>query len=222
MPAARPSRRSRPLRGLHVLITAGPTREYIDDVRFLSNASTGLMGRELARLAQVRGARVTLVHGPVAWRAPAGVRAVAVESTEDLLGAVRAVLPLTDVAIFAAAPSDYRPVRRAAGKPAREDGALTLALRPTRDVAAAAGRTKGKRIHVGFALEITGGVERARRKLKRKRFDAIVLNGPENMGAGGGAAWWIGKGKAPRPLSTHSKARLARDILDQLGALLAR
>lgn len=222
MPAARPTRRSRPLRGLNVLITAGPTREYIDDVRFLSNASTGAMGRELARLAQIRGARVTLVHGPVAWRPPTGVRTMAVESTEDLLRAVRAALSGTDVAIFAAAPSDYRPVRRAAGKPAREDGPLTLALRPTRDVAAAAGRTKGGRIHLGFALEVTGGVERARKKLARKRFDAIVLNGPENMGRGGGAAWWIERNQAPRPLSTHSKARLARDILDQLGALLAR
>lgn len=204
-----------------MLVTAGPTREYLDAVRFLSNASSGRMGRALAREAAARGARVTLVHGPVAWKPPAGVRARAVVTTEDLHAAVQAALPAVRVALFAAAPSDFRPRRRARGKPARAAGTRHLELRPTRDVAAAAGARKGRRVHVGFALEVGAGVARARGKLARKRFDAVVLNSPENLGAGGGRAAWIVPAAAPVPLPTASKVRLARAILDRVEGLLA-
>jgi len=214
-------RRAASLRGRTVLVTAGPTREHLDDVRFLTNASTGRMGLELARLAARRGARVVLVHGPVAWSPPAGVEAVGVTSTEDLHRAVKVALPSADLALFAAAPADWRPARRERGKPAREGGPLTLELLPTRDVAAAAGATKGRRVHVGFALEVEGGAGRARAKARRKRFDAIVLNSPANLGEGGGEAWWVEGDDPPAALPTASKARLAAAILDRCARLLA-
>ena len=214
--AGRPS-----LRGVRVVITSGPTREHLDDIRFLSNASTGRMGYELARAAHRRGAEVTLVLGPSHLPALRGVRTVDVVSTADLLAATRAAAADADVVVFAAAPADWRPARRRRGKPKREgSGAFDLALRPTRDVAATLGRRKGDRVHVGFALEVRGGVARAVRKLQRKRLDAIVLNSPANLGAGGGEAHWVPADGATQPLPTTSKAALARAVLDRTAALL--
>ena len=215
------TRRS-PLHGRTVVITSGPTREHLDDIRFLSNASTGRMGHALARLAARRGARVVLVQGPCALRPLPDVTTVPIVSTKDLLEATREHAEDADVVIFAAAPSDFRPRKRAKGKPGREaTKAMTLDLVATPDVAARLGRGKGDRVHVGFALEVGGGEARARRKLARKRFDAIVLNGPANFGAGGGDAHWVPKDGEATPLPMGSKARLARAILDRVERLLA-
>ena len=218
---AMPSARS-PLAGRTVVITSGPTREHLDDIRFLSNASTGRMGHELARLAARRGARVVLVQGPCALPDLKGVETVPITSTADLLAATTTHAKAADVVIFAAAPSDFRPRRRRKGKPGREaTKAMTLDLVSTPDVAARVGRGKGDRVHVGFALEVGGGEERARGKLKRKRLDAIVLNGPANFGGGGGEAHWLPKGADAEPLPTATKARLAKAILDRVERLLA-
>ena len=215
-------RRPSPLRGRTVVVTAGPTREHLDDIRFLTNASTGRMGFELARLAARRGARTLLVHGPCALHVPPGVTAIPVLSTQQLLEATRAAVQGADAVIFAAAPSDFRPKHKRRGKPGREAaGALTLELVPTRDVAATLGRGKGRRIHVGFALEVGGGAARARRKLVRKRLDAIVLNSPANFGAGGGEAHWLGADGSSVALPTTSKTALARAVLDGVEGLLA-
>lgn len=208
------------MRGLKVVVTSGPTREYLDGVRFLSNASTGRMGIALARAAARRGAAVTLILGPSAIEPPAGVETVAVVSTQDMLRDTRSAAAKADVVIFAAAPSDWRPVRRRRGKPPREDGAWSLDLTSTPDIAATLGRRKGRRVHVGFALEVGGGEPRARAKLERKGLDAIVLNGLENMGTGGGRADWIVEGAEASPLPTASKSALARAILDRLESLL--
>jgi phosphopantothenoylcysteine decarboxylase/phosphopantothenate--cysteine ligase len=208
------------LAGVRIVVTAGPTREHLDDIRFLSNASTGRMGHELARAAARRGATVTLVLGPSALEPLANVCTVDVESTQDLLAATRKAAAGADVVIFAAAPADWRPARRRRGKPARAAGDLTLDLRATPDVAATLGKRKGGRLHVGFALEVGGGVARARRKLAAKRLDAIVLNGPANLGEGGGAARWITEAGRSEPLPTGSKPALARAILDRIAALL--
>lgn len=211
-----------PLHGRAIVITSGPTREHLDDVRFLSNASTGRMGHALARAAAARGAHVVLVQGPCALPTLHGVVTVPIVSTQDLLRATKAEAADADVVIFAAAPSDFRPKRRQPGKPGREaTGAMTLELVATPDVAATLGRGKGDRLHVGFALEVGGGEERARRKMDRKRLDAIVLNGPANFGAGGGEAAWLGREGAAHALPTSSKARLARAILDRVEHLLA-
>jgi phosphopantothenoylcysteine decarboxylase/phosphopantothenate--cysteine ligase len=202
-------------------VTAGPTREALDAVRFLTNASTGRMGWEIAREARRRGARTTLLLGPSTLPDPAGVRTVRVVSTAELLREARRRAPGSDLVVFAAAPADWRPARARRGKPPREGGSIRLVLRPTPDIAATLVRSKGARVHVGFALEVGGGERRARAKLLRKGFDAVVLNGPENLGAGGGAVWWIpAKGPASR-LPSSSKRLLARRILDRAVALLA-
>jgi phosphopantothenoylcysteine decarboxylase/phosphopantothenate--cysteine ligase len=203
------------------VVTAGPTREHLDDVRFLSNASTGRMGIEIARVAARRGATVTLVLGPTAERPPAGVTTVPVVSTRDLLDATRAAAPGADVIVFAAAPSDWRPRERAAGKPPREGGAFALDLVPTEDVAATLGQDKGLRLHVGFALEVGGGPARARAKMDRKRLDAIVLNGPANLGAGGGEVTWLTAAGDAVPLVNRSKARLAGLLVTRVARLAA-
>lgn len=219
-------RAARPRPRLRLLITAGPTREHLDDVRFLSNGSTGRLGLALAAAARRAGLDVTLLLGPVEAAPPAGVRVVPVVSTADLLRAAERAAPAVDAIVFAAAPADWRPARRRAGKPAKGDGPRTLRLLPTPDVAAALARTKGRRVHVGFALESAAlpaarAVARARAKLRRKRFDAIVLNTPANLGRGGGYAAWVGAQAAPAPLPTRSKDALAHAVLRRLLALLA-
>ena len=207
---------------LRVVITAGPTREHLDDIRFLSNASTGRMGIELARISALRGDDVTLVLGPTQLTPPKGCTVIPVVSTKDLLAATREQVEGADLVIFSAAPSDYRPRRRRKGKPAREGGELTVELVPTPDVAATLGRSKGNRVHVGFALEVVPGAERAMGKLAKKRLDAIVLNDPSNFGQGGGHAKWLTADEPPEELPTSSKAFLARAILRHADALLDR
>jgi phosphopantothenoylcysteine decarboxylase / phosphopantothenate---cysteine ligase len=195
-------------------VTAGPTREHLDDVRFLSNGSTGAMGIEIARLARARGADVTLVLGPTHVAPPPGVRTVRVTTTDEMLAATRRAVRGADLVFFAAAPADWKPAVRKPGKPPKGH-ARSLRLAPTPDVAALLGRSKGRRVHVGFALEAGAGAEaRARRKLFAKRFDAIVLNSPANLGPGGGRAAWLQQGRKAVPLPTSGKARLARSIYE--------
>ena len=203
-----------------MVVTSGPTREYLDDVRFLSNGSTGRMGYEIAREAKERGAVVTLVMGPTHLPRLAGVKTFDVVSTEDLLKTTREAVKDADLVVFAAAPSDFRPIRRRRGKPPREGGDLELSLRATPDVARTLGRTKGARIHVGFALEVTSGEHRARIKMARKAFDAIVLNGLENMGEGGGEISWIPREGAIKKLPASSKRATAKGIVSRCWKLL--
>lgn len=209
-----------PLAGRRIVITSGPTREHLDDIRFLSNASTGKMGQALARLAARRGANVTLIQGPCALAPLRRVETVPVVSTKDLLAATLEAALRADAILFAAAPSDFRPRQRRKGKPAREDGGRMLELVPTPDVAANLGRRKGVRIHVGFVLEVGGGEARARSKLERKKLDAIILNSPANFGPGGGEAAWLPAEGPVEKLRNDSKATLARGILDRLTRLL--
>jgi phosphopantothenoylcysteine decarboxylase/phosphopantothenate--cysteine ligase len=208
------------LRGLRVVVTAGPTREPIDDVRFLSNASTGRMGVELAREAARRGAKATLVAGPCDVPPLPGVVVVRVETAREMLVATRRAARGSDLAVFAAAPADFRPARRLRGKAPKRDIPRSLRLVPNPDVAGLLGRGKGRRVHVGFALEVGDGLARARAKLVAKRFDAIVLNGPQNVGHGGGVALWIVPGSSPARLPTGDKAATARAILDRAERLL--
>jgi phosphopantothenoylcysteine decarboxylase/phosphopantothenate--cysteine ligase len=217
-----PRKRTRKPKPLRVVITAGPTREYLDDIRFLSNASTGRMGMELARVAALRGDDVHLVLGPTQLAPPKGCAVTRVVSTQDLLVATREQVEGADLVIFSAAPSDYRPRRRRKGKPPREAGDLTLDLVATPDVAATLGRNKGTRIHVGFALEVKRGTGRAMKKLRKKRLDAIVLNDPTNFGIGGGRARWVSRDEAPEELPAAKKGFLARAILREADKLLGR
>jgi len=210
------------LRGLTVLVTAGPTREPIDPVRFLSNASTGRMGWEIAREVRRRGARPVLVLGPSALEDPRGVAVVRVETAREMLTAARRAARGAAVAVFAAAPADWRPARSSRGKrPKSAFGARPrLRLVENPDVAATLGRGKGARLHVGFALETRDALARAAKKMTAKRFDAIVVNGPENVGRGGGHAWFLEAGKRPARIPTGDKAATARAIVDRIETLL--
>jgi phosphopantothenoylcysteine decarboxylase/phosphopantothenate--cysteine ligase len=168
---------------LKILITSGPTREYIDSVRFLSNASTGRMGAALAKAALRRGHQVVMVSGPTSVAPPKGVRLIEVITAAEMLTAARREFRRCDAAIFAAAVSDYRPRTRNPHKLAKGKLRNVLPLVPTVDVAARLGRSKGNRVTIGFALEDRAGRGRAARKLVEKRLDAIVLNHPESIGS---------------------------------------
>jgi phosphopantothenoylcysteine decarboxylase/phosphopantothenate--cysteine ligase len=175
-----------PLAGKTVLVTAGPTRERIDPVRFISNHSTGTMGFELARAAARRGAAVVLVAGTVSLVTPEGVRRVDVESTADMQAAVMAHAD-ADVVIMAAAVADFTPATPSDSKVKKDGAGRELALAPTPDILAGLGAVKrdGQQL-VGFALETDHGLEHAKGKLERKRLDWIVLNNPKEAGAGFG------------------------------------
>ncbi|MBW1690163.1 MAG: bifunctional phosphopantothenoylcysteine decarboxylase/phosphopantothenate--cysteine ligase CoaBC [Deltaproteobacteria bacterium] len=166
----------RDLKGLKALITAGPTIEYIDPVRILTNRSTGKMGYALARAAQRRGAEVTLVSGPTYLEQPRGVTTIHVQTAEEMREAVVANFKDKDVVIKAAAVSDYRPRRKAAHKEKKPNVTTSMELEPTPDILAELGRGKGATLLVGFAAETTEHVARAVEKIKKKNLDLIVLN----------------------------------------------
>jgi len=161
---------------MHILITAGPTREYIDDVRFLSNASSGRMGYALAEAAQRLGWTVTLVSGPVALQPPSHVTFRSVTSAQDMLEACLEFFPSVDGVIAVAAVADYRPKKRFAGKLHRTQKTLRLELVPNPDILAELCRRKVHHWAVGFAVESDDLVERARTKLTAKKCDALVVN----------------------------------------------
>ncbi|MFM9195674.1 MAG: phosphopantothenoylcysteine decarboxylase [Planctomycetia bacterium] len=168
----------------HILLTAGPTRAYIDEVRYLTNASSGRMARSLAQALLARGHRVTVVSGPVAVRYPPRARVIPVVTTAEMLTAAAAEEPHADGVIAAAAPCDFEPDRRAAGKIPRSSAGLTLKLRATTDViatlAARAKRQSSGRKKptwcVAFALEPGADKARACAKVTAKQCDLIVVN----------------------------------------------
>ena len=164
------------LAGRKVLVTAGPTRERIDPVRFITNRSSGKMGFAVAEAARAAGADVVIVSGPVNVPTPAGVRRIDVETAEQMMDAVRAELPGTDIFIAAAAVSDYRPVQAAAEKIKKTSDSLMLALSRTTDILASVAASPSRPFVVGFAAE-TQNVERnALAKLEGKRLDMIAAN----------------------------------------------
>jgi phosphopantothenoylcysteine decarboxylase/phosphopantothenate--cysteine ligase len=170
--------------GQTVLVTAGPTCEDIDPVRFLTNRSSGKMGYAVAEAAHRRDARVILVSGPTDLKIPEGVDWVPVRSTEQMHQAVRERAREANVAIMSAAVSDYRPAAAQDKKIKRGDGTFTLELEPTPDILAELGREKLNRILVGFAAETHNVAENARGKLQRKSVDMIVANDVTQTGAG--------------------------------------
>ena len=174
---------SQELAGETVLITAGPTREKIDPVRYLTNRSSGRMGYALAEAALRRGARVLLVSGPTAIAAPEQAEITPVESAEDMRQAVLKLLPQATIVIKTAAVSDYRPKASAAHK-IKRGGPMTIELEPTADILAEISRLKQSQIIVGFAAETQNVLENARKKLASKSLDAIVVNDVSREGVG--------------------------------------
>ncbi|MCD8266035.1 MAG: bifunctional phosphopantothenoylcysteine decarboxylase/phosphopantothenate--cysteine ligase CoaBC [Prevotellaceae bacterium] len=212
------------LEGRKILVTAGPTYERIDPVRFIGNYSSGKMGLSIAEECARRGASVELVCGPVQLQARhPGIRRTNVESAKEMGEAARKVFPKCDAAILCAAVADFTPVSEAREKIKREDG-LTLSLKPTEDIAASLGKLKrkGQKL-VGFALETCDEVAHAREKMERKGLDLIVLNSLRDKGAG-----FLGdtnkvtvispNGELAYPLKT--KTEVARDIVDELKNIL--
>ena len=167
-----------------VLVTAGPTCEDLDAVRFLTNRSSGRMGYALAEAAARRGAHVVLVSGLVSLETPAGVERIDVRTTEEMHKAVLANLDRATVVIMAAAVADYRPVAPYSGKLKRGSGRLTIEFEPTADILADISQRKGERLLVGFAAETEQMAEHARHKLKEKAADMIVANDVTAPGAG--------------------------------------
>jgi phosphopantothenoylcysteine decarboxylase/phosphopantothenate--cysteine ligase len=171
------------LAGETVLVTAGPTREPIDPVRFLGNRSSGKMGYAVAEAALRRGAKVILVTGPVALKPPSSAEVVQVQTAKEMRDAVLANLEQSTIVIKAAAVADFT-VRNAAEQKIKRTDAITLELEPTPDILKEIGPRKGSRIIVGFAAETQNGMENARKKLETKSLDAIVLNDVSQPGIG--------------------------------------
>jgi phosphopantothenoylcysteine decarboxylase/phosphopantothenate--cysteine ligase len=174
----------RDLEGQSILLTAGPTQEDLDPVRFLTNRSSGRMGYAVAEAAAQRGAVVTLVSGPTALETPVGVTRVNVRTAVEMLCAVQENLSAATVAIFAAAVADYRPADAATQKIKKTAGEITLRLEPNPDILATSARNKGHRLIVGFAAETDKVAENARKKLRDKNADLIVANDVTAEGAG--------------------------------------
>ncbi|MCU0430301.1 MAG: bifunctional phosphopantothenoylcysteine decarboxylase/phosphopantothenate--cysteine ligase CoaBC [Cytophagaceae bacterium] len=174
-------------KGKRVLITAGPTREPIDPVRYISNHSTGKMGYQIAARAFSMGASVSLVSGPVSIPAPEGVQVYPVVSAQDMFEKVEQLFDQHDIVIFAAAVADYTPSEVASEKIKKDDGTLQISLSKTKDIAGEMGkRKKSHQFIVGFALETNRELEHAQSKLQRKNFDLVVLNSLRDAGAGFG------------------------------------
>lgn len=172
------------LQGRRFLVTAGPTRERIDPVRFLSNPSTGRMGYAVAEAALRRGAEVVLISGPCSLSPPRGARVIQIESAAELAEAVHAEVDAADVVVMTAAVADYRPVTTEAEKLKKDGGPITIDLEPTEDILGGL-RERGYRgLLVGFAMETSDLLGRARTKLQGKGLDLIVANDLSTQGAG--------------------------------------
>ena len=210
------------LAGRHVVVTAGPTREPLDPVRALTNHSSGRMGFALAEAARDAGARVTLVHGPVALTPPPGVTPVAVETAREMGAALKKALARADAVVMAAAVADYRPARAAAQKLKRGSGALVLELVANPDLLATVPRPAGLKV-IGFALETENELAGAKKKLKAKGCDLLVLNNPTKNGSRfGGPTNQItildAKGGVER-LPVLDKRAAAGRVIERLAAL---
>ncbi|MEX1188230.1 MAG: bifunctional phosphopantothenoylcysteine decarboxylase/phosphopantothenate--cysteine ligase CoaBC [Bacteroidia bacterium] len=214
------------LKGRNVLVSAGPTIEPIDDVRFISNHSSGKMGYSIANELASRGAKVTLVSGPVTnLKLRPEVKLIHVTTAEEMYNACLVGFGDADAAIMTAAVADFKPKNRVDGKIKKDDGMLKIDLEPSKDILVELGKQKKeKQILVGFALETTEGRSNAELKLKKKNLDFIVLNvlGENNKVFGSDSnKIEIGKqGGVWKSFETKSKTEIAVDIVDELSELL--
>jgi phosphopantothenoylcysteine decarboxylase/phosphopantothenate--cysteine ligase len=203
---------------MRVLVTAGPTREYLDDVRYLSNASSGKMGYAIVEALLEAGWEAVLVSGPVDLRPPPGCEFHAVVTTAEMREACVRLFPVCDGVIAAAAVCDYKPITRFAGKLSKHGGPVTIEMIETDDVLAELGRTKDGRWVVGFALEAQNPRENALQKLRRKNCDWIVLNGPAAIGAESNSVELIDASEATVARWHGTKAEVARELVEFLRA----
>jgi len=214
------------LRGVKVVVSAGPTREYLDPVRFISNPSSGKMGFAVAEEARDRGARVTLVTGPVTLPDPPGVEVVRIETALELRDAVLDAAGDAEIVVMTAAVADYRAAERASEKQAKVAGDVTVQLMPNPDILAELGREKGGRVLVGFAMETHAGVERAALKAGRKNADFILLNYPTREGTAFGGddneVTLVRPDGSSEAWPRLSKREVARRLLDEASRVRGR
>lgn len=208
------------LQGETVVVTAGPTCEDLDPVRFLTNRSSGKMGYALAEAAAERGAKVVLISGPTSLEPPEGVERVNVRTAQEMLEAVQQQFPQSTIAILAAAVADYRPTQAAPNKIKRSAEALVVHLQPNPDILATMGKQKDGRLLVGFAAETENIAENARKKLVTKNADLIVANDVTAEGAGfdvdTNIVTLFSRDGRDVPLPKLSKAEVAQRILDEV------
>jgi phosphopantothenoylcysteine decarboxylase/phosphopantothenate--cysteine ligase len=212
----------KPLAGKHILITAGPTYEKIDPVRFIGNYSSGKMGYALAEVCAQWGAKVTLVSGPVQLKAKhPNIAVTSVESAAQMYQASMQTFASSDAAILCAAVADFTPETKANSKIKRGDDGMQITLQPTQDIAAALGATKKEnQVLVGFALETDNEAANAAGKLQRKNLDFIVLNSLNNPGTCFGfdnnQISIIHKNGTTQTFPVKTKQEVAIDIIDNL------
>jgi phosphopantothenoylcysteine decarboxylase/phosphopantothenate--cysteine ligase len=213
---------ARDLQGARILVTAGPTHEPIDAVRYIANRSSGKMGFEVAAEAARRGARVTVVAGPVSIPVPAGVEVVPVKTSAEMAAAVFDRYEGVDAVVMAAAVADFRPERSIEGKIKKDAGPLELKLDRAVDILATLGKRKENQVLVGFAAEIEHIVEEGRRKLAEKNLDLLVANEVGRSGTGFGSetnrAAILAASGEDTGLQDWTKSELARAICDHLAA----
>ena len=210
-----------PLRGKKVLLTAGPTYEAIDPVRFIGNHSSGKMGFEIAKAAANLGAEVILISGPSHQKVNHSfIKRLDVKSADEMYNAAHQYFNDVDIAILSAAVADYKPKNIADQKIKKKDATLQIELAPTKDILASLGAIKKQQFLVGFALETNNELENAKGKLKRKNLDAIVLNSLQDKGAGFATdtnkVTIIDKDLNEIPFKLKSKKEVAVDIINEI------
>ncbi len=198
---------------MRILVTAGPTREFFDSVRFISNPSSGKMGYAIAAAAVQCGHDVVLVSGPVSLPEPDGVQLLRVESAREMFDAATASFDKCHVAVMTAAVCDYRPSRRLDHKLKKQNRTRAIHLQPTKDICAQLGKTKGGRIVIGFAMEDHDHHRQAEAKLRRKRSDAFILNGIDNVGGDRATIEILRADAGWSPPESGTKVQLARRVV---------
>jgi len=206
---------------MKILVTAGPTREHIDDVRFISNLSSGRMGYAVAETASRAGHEAVLVAGPTALEPPAGVEFVPVTSAAEMAEAVKSRFDNLDAVVMAAAVADYRPKERQAGKIRKGDGPFRLDLERTEDILAHLGSIKKSQALVGFALEASeADIERGLAKCRAKNCDLVVVNTVSAMGKTASTVVIADRDKTLETLTDTDKTGIAEEILNHISRIL--
>lgn len=199
---------------MRAIVTAGPTREYIDTVRFITNASSGQMGYACAAAAVKASHEVTLITGPTALEPPAGCEVVAIVSVEELQAELEKRFDGCDALIMTAAVGDFSVQPRRTSKIPRAGGPVTITLTPTPDILAGLGsRRRADQVLVGFAVEDADNLEKGYRELRAKNCDYLVLNGPAAMGASASEACILGRDGLVLDWARRSKSALAREVV---------
>ncbi len=210
------------LEGERLLVTAGPTREPIDPVRFVSNRSSGKMGYELAKEGRRRGAEVVLITGPTYLKPPYGVTTVMVSTAEEMYNAVMSYFPQSTIVVMASAVADYRPKLIYEEKIKKGESGLTLELERTVDILLELGRNKADKLLVGFALETDNLTENAKKKLREKNLDLIVANTPATMDSDSSSAIIIDSSLNIQTIGECTKEELSALILSRVVELKRR